>query len=45
MFRAPLKATPIFKVGQLQNVLLGKTPLYPTPLVIDDKVSKSADFR
>ena len=45
MFRAPLKATPTFKVGQLQRVLLGETPLYPTPLVIDDKVRKEADVR
>ena len=45
MFRAPLKATSIFKVGELQSVLLGETPLYPTPLVIDDKVGKEASFR
>ena len=45
MFRAPPKATPIFKVGQLRKVLLGETPLYPTPLVIDDKARHSADAR
>jgi len=45
MFRAPLKATPTFKVGQLRKVLLGETPLYPTPLVMDDSVRHNVFYR